>query len=233
MTGQASTKNCVNTSTNPTRPASRPSRFIEGLPGFIPGSIINPILDLLNNPNVVNFNLSATWNEGASCLNSCREARYTTAQLNVTSLSECQKYGRCLRPDGTIEHDVTEADCEGTPSAQCVAQLPRENAGMGTLYIGDQSQTRNTCSAPRACTDRAMARLCDGSGQRGSGVRYPSMRQKCNNEGYCLNFTHMPSDTSAAEGYVSLGAWAQADFALSQSALLERRQVNLNCPNGC
>ena len=57
-------------------------------------------------------------------------------------------------------------------------------------------------------------------------------RGKCTNEGYCLNFTYMPSDASADEGYVSLGAWSQGAFAEYPISYVGAAGQPNSCPMG-
>ncbi len=185
--------------------------FLDGLPGFIPGSIINPLLSALTDPQVVNFNLFATWSAQSSCANSCPDAHYSTALVNISSISECQQYGVCTRPDGTVEYDVTEADCISETTANCIAVPPGPDAPIGSLFIGGQTETAQYVFGSQGAPTAAWEGFVMDQASAAAATHLD--QGKCLSGGYCINFSYMPPADSAAAGYVSNGVWAIGNHA--------------------
>jgi MYXO-CTERM domain-containing protein len=88
--------------------------IIEGLPGFL-SNIKTRLLGLIETAQLVT--IDGTWRAGASCAErECGGAEFeevfSTAFLNVQSLSECEQMGFCTYEDETIVHDVSIDRCE-------------------------------------------------------------------------------------------------------------------------
>ena len=93
--------------------------IVEGLPGFLSG-LKNRLLNLIDAARAVH--MESEWRADASCAQQdCGgekfEEVFTTGGLNVQSLSECEQFGTCTLPDGSVLYDVSSADCEvGVPA---------------------------------------------------------------------------------------------------------------------
>ena len=74
--------------------------------------------------------ITATWGQGVSCADSdCGNGKGTllsTSILDVQAISECAQHGSCTWSDGTVKHDLTEADCFGAVPGDPAATAPTD-----------------------------------------------------------------------------------------------------------
>ncbi len=77
------------------------------------------------------FSVTTVWNGKACSESSCgKKPLFTTAGLNIRSLSDCESHGYCVR-NGEIQHDTTFEACEGEPSGSRDAGSPAGIGGSG------------------------------------------------------------------------------------------------------